>query len=436
MSEKEFLAKALESKGLEPGDLVEVVSSDGRMLQGILMPHHEFSGGDIVTIKLGSGYNVGMRLRDPDAIRLIMKAETGKPLKAKIMTSSKAGGRSALPKISIVSTGGTIASYVDYRTGAVKPAITADELARSVPELADICTPKSEVLYSILSENMRPKNWSELAERIADHLNSGSMGCIVPHGTDTMGYTGAALAFSLSNLTGPVVLVGSQRSSDRPSSDSTLNLLSAARVCLDADLGEAVVLMHSGPDDEVCTIHRGTRVRKCHSSRRDAFETINGAPLGSVEGGRILLSADHEKRSNGKVLSDPRFDDNVAMLNFYPGLTAAKLRKYSDGASGLVIAGTGLGHVHQELIAEIARLTADDIPVCVTTQCIGGSVNLNVYSTGRDMLKAGAIQLGDMLSETAFVKLSWVLGHTDDIGKCREMMLLDMRREMGLRRPL
>jgi len=444
MSGKTALERALESKGIQPGDSVEVISSDGRVVQGVLMPHHEFSDDSVITVKLKSGYNVGVSPRDADAVRLMERADrktAGE--KAKIATSTDAagaGGRGAtttgLPQVSIVSTGGTIASYVDYRTGAVKPAITADELARSVPELASLCSPRTEVLYSVLSENMRPENWHNLAEKVAAHLNDGSRGCIIPHGTDTMGYTGAALSFSLSDLTGPVVLVGSQRSSDRPSSDSTLNLLSAARLCMDSDLGEVVVLMHATTDDRRCAVHRGTRVRKCHSSRRDAFESVNEPPMGSVEDGCIVFHGEYDRRSAGKVRVDAKFDEGVAMLNFYPGLTAQKLKKYAEGASGVIMAGTGLGHVHQELIAEIGRLTSDGVPVCVTSQCIWGSVNLNVYSTGRDMLKAGAIPLGDMLSETAYVKLSWVLGHIDDIGKCREMMLTDMRREMGKRRSL
>ena len=438
MSGKTALERSLESRGIEPGDAVEVTTSDGRVVQGVLMPHHEFSDEMIVTVKLKSGYNVGVEPRGEDAVRLVEKADgkaAGK--KAKIVSSEAQGrGAHALSPVSIVSTGGTIASYVDYRTGAVKPAITADELARSIPELASICSPKTEVLYSVLSENMRAENWRNLAERAAAHLDDGSRGCIVPHGTDTLGYTGAALSFSLSNLTGPVVLVGSQRSSDRPSSDSTLNLLSAARVCMDSDLGEVVVLMHATTDDRACAIHRGTRVRKCHSSRRDAFESVNEPPIGTVEEGRVSLQREHEKRGRGRVQVDADFDDGVAMLNFYPGLTAWKFKRYTEGATGVIIAGTGLGHVHQELIQEIERLTKGGIPVCITTQCIWGSVNLNVYSTGRDMLRAGAIPLGDMLSETAYVKLSWVLGHTDDVKKCREMMLTDMRGEMGERRSL
>jgi glutamyl-tRNA(Gln) amidotransferase subunit D len=438
MSGKEKIQESLTSKGIEPGDSVEVTSADGRIVRGILMPHHEFSGEDIVTVKLESGYNVGVNPKSPDAIALISKSDSGsmKIGASKIATSS-AGPNEAikgLPRLSIVSTGGTIASYVDYRTGAVKPAVSADELARSVPELFQISSPRPEVLYSVLSENMRPENWRNLAETVADHLNSGSVGCIVPHGTDTMGFTASALAFSLSNLTGPVILVGSQRSSDRPSSDSTMNLMSAARLCIDSDLGEVVVLMHSTTDDSSCSVHRGTRVRKCHSSRRDAFESVNEPPIGFIQDGKVFLENAYEKRRVGKVSADVRFDEEVALIQFYPGLTPSRFRKAVEGSHGIVISGTGLGHIRQEIIPMVAQLTKEGIPVCITTQCIWGSTNLNVYSTGRDMLTAGAIPLGDMLAETAYVKLSWVLGHAQEAKNVKELMLTNLRREMGERR--
>ena len=440
MTGKGKVQESLKSKGISPGDSVEVTSADGRIIRGILMPHHEFSGEDIVTVKLVSGYNIGITPKSPDSVALISKADGGsmKIGTSKIATSSMSpeGANKDLPKLSIVSTGGTIASYVDYRTGAVKPAVSAEELARSVPELLQISSPRPEVLYSVLSENMRPENWRNLAEKVSDHLNSGSVGCIIPHGTDTMGFTASALALSLSNLTGPVVLVGSQRSSDRPSSDSKLNLMSAARLCIESDLGEVVVLMHSTTDDSSCSVHRGTRVRKCHSSRRDAFESVNEPPIGFIQDGKVFLENAYEKRKAGKVSADVRFDEDVALIQFYPGLTPSRFKKAVEGSHGVVISGTGLGHTHQEIIPTIAQLTKDGVPVCIVTQCIWGSTNLNIYSTGRDMLTAGAIPLGDMLAETAYVKLSWVLGHTREIEKARELMLTNLKREIGERRAI
>lgn len=440
MSEEKGLQEMLATRGIVAGDVVEVSTADGRSVEGVLMPHHEFSGSDVIVIKLSSGYNLGVVPKGVDSVRLITKSDPkGASKKTRVVEDSKKGhnrkvSKPKLPEISIVSTGGTIASYVDYRTGAVKPAISPDELARSVPELLDISRLKTEVLYSILSENMRPSIWTHLADKVAEHLNDGAVGCIVPHGTDTMGFSAAALSFALDNLTGPVVLVGSQRSSDRPSSDSTMNLLSAARICLESDLGEVVVLMHATTNDSICAVHRGTRVRKCHSSRRDAFESVNEPPMGTVSDGRISLREGYEKRKSGKVTARSRFDEDVVMIQFYPGMSASRFGKSVEGATGVVIGGTGLGHVHQEAIPIIRKLTKDGIPVCITTQCIWGTTDLKVYSTGRDMLLAGAIPLGDMLTETAYVKLSWALGQESDYDKLKDIMLSNLRRERSERR--
>lgn len=416
------------SKAMEPGDLIEVVDDDGRIIRGILMPHHEFSQKDIITLKLGSGYNIGVRPRDPDSVVLISKAEP-KNTKNRDIPSDP-----SKKTISVLSTGGTIASYVDYRTGAVHPAISAEELVFSVPELVELCNVNAEVLYSVLSENMRPENWAHLAEKTAEHLNSGSIGVIIPHGTDTLGFTAAALAFSLSNLTGPVVLAGSQRSSDRPSSDATGNLLSAAHLCVESDLAEVVVLMHSTTDDGLFTVHRGTRVRKVHSSRRDAFQSINESELARISDDQITFNSDYSKRNSGRIELDARFDSDVVLIQFYPGLSSKRFSSMVKDATGVVIAGTGLGHVSDEIISQIKILTASNVPVCVTTQCIWGATNLNVYSTGRDMISAGAIPLGDMLSETALVKLSSALGRTKEMEKIREIMLSNQRHEIADRR--
>lgn len=441
MFDRKSLKEALAAKGIAAGDVVELLTTDGRTVEGVLMPHHEFSDPDVIVIKLPSGYNVGIVPAGVDSVRLISKSDhrdddrkirvVGEPGKRRI-DDRRVGHE--LPVISIVSTGGTIASYVDYRTGAVKPAISPDELARSVPELLELSRLRNEILSSILSENMRPGIWTQLAERVADHLNDGSVGCIVPHGTDTMGFSAAALSFALDNLTGPVVFVGSQRSSDRPSSDSTINLMAAAKVCLEADLGEVVVLMHASTDDLSCAIHRGTRVRKCHSSRRDAFESVNEPPLGSVSDSVVSLHEGYVKRCSGKVTASANFDENVVMIQFYPGMSPSRFERFVEGASGVVIGGTGLGHVHQEAIPIIRKLTDDGIPVCITTQCIWGTTDLKVYSTGRDMLSAGVIPLGDMLTETAYVKLSWALGHESDYEKLREIMLSNFRGERSDRR--
>ena len=419
----------LASSGAEVGDVVEVATAGG-VYTGVLMPHHDFSDPSIITLKLSSGYNVGLKVDDSTRLKLVSKKE-GKSAVERSMPSDP-----SKKDVAVISTGGTIASYVDYRTGAVHPAKSAEELVFSVPELMGMCNVRAKVLYSILSENMKVTHWQGLARAVAAELNSGAVGVIVPHGTDTMGFTSAALSFMLRNLTGPVVCVGSQRSSDRPSSDATTNLLAATRLCLDGDVGEVVVLMHGETSDSYCLAHRGTKVRKMHSSRRDAFRSVNAEPIAKVEGSSITYNGHHQRRSPGPVQLFDKIDGRASLLHFYPGFEADHFETIARHVKGVVVAGTGLGHVSEEIVGSVRRAVKDGVHVVVTTQCLHGAVNLNVYSTGRDMLSAGALPVGDMLPETAYVKLMWAMGQTDDPGEVRKIMLTDIAGEITERRVL
>ena len=422
-----LVGKTLEAAGADIGDVIEIRKGDA-VQTGILMPHHDFSDPSILTLKLSNGYNIGIKIEKDTGAKLVVKREK-KGLKTFSMPHDP-----SKKDVAVISTGGTIASYVDYRTGAVHPAISAEELVYSVPELMDLCNVRAKVLYSILSENMRVSHWQGLARAIAEELNSGAVGVIVPHGTDTMGFTSAALAFMLRNLTGPVVCVGAQRSSDRPSSDAITNLLAATRLCVDSDLGEVVVLMHGETSDSYCLAHRGTKVRKMHSSRRDAFKSINIDPVAKIEGPSISFAAGHTKRSSGPVELKDKIDGRASMLYFYPGFEAGHFDLIAQKVKGIVVAGTGLGHISEDIIGSVKRAVKYGVHVYITTQCLNGAVNLNVYSTGRDMLAAGAIPLGDMLPETAYVKLMWAMGQADDPSEVKKIMLTNIAGEMTGRR--
>lgn len=417
----------LDSSGADLGDTIEVRKGK-ETYTGVLMPHHEFSDSSIITLKLSNGYNVGVRADKDTTVTVVSRKE--ERTRAKISLPRDPSKKD----IAVISTGGTIASYVDYRTGAVHPAISAEELVFSAPELMDLCNVRAKVLYSILSENMRVEHWQGLARAVADELNSGAVGVIIPHGTDTMGFTSAALSFMLRNLTGPVACVGAQRSSDRPSSDAIINLLASTRLCVETDLGEVVVVMHGDTSDSYCLAHRGTKVRKMHSSRRDAFRSINAEPVARIEGGAVSFLSDYKRRSRGPVEILDRMDRKVSMLHFYPGFESEHLDLIADKVRGLVIAGTGLGHVSEEILDSLRRAVKKGVHIYITTQCLYGSVNLNVYSTGRDMIAAGAVPLGDMLPETAYVKLMWSLGQTSDQAEVRKMMLSNIAGELTTRR--
>jgi glutamyl-tRNA(Gln) amidotransferase subunit D len=401
MPMKKSIEGELQKIGVEIGDRVRIIKKTDKK-EGIIMPRHGFSDSDIITIKLDNGYNVGVAV-DKNTKIVLLKKHKGvtKKLKKISFDPSK-------PTISIIGTGGTIACYVDYRTGAVHPATSAQELAFSVPEIFEICNVKAQVAYQMVSEDIEVGHWQSLAKIVANELNSGSHGVVIPHGTDTMGYTAAALSFMLKDLSGPVVLVGAQRSSDRPSSDAARNLLAAATVATKSDIGEVVVVMHGESSDKYTTIHRGTKVRKFHTSRRDAFKTVNDRPLGKLENGKIRIDSKYKKKKPGKVFVDDKMEENVGMVFSHPGL---KKEDMPEDKKGVILIGTGLGHIPSKIITKIRQLGKQGTVFVMTSQCIFGRINMRVYSNGRDLIKAGVIPGEDMLPETAFVKLMWVLAH-------------------------
>jgi glutamyl-tRNA(Gln) amidotransferase subunit D len=414
----------------EEGDTV-LVKDTGREYRGILMPHHEFSDPNVVVIKLKSGYNVGVMTSSRTSIEIVSKVHP-KERKAHHGHDSK-----DKRTVAVIGTGGTIASYVDYRTGAVHPALSADDLVAAVPEIGEICNIRSEVIFSIFSENMTVDHWQKLAVAVADRLNGGVDGCIIPHGTDTMGYTAAALSFMLEGLTKPVVLVGAQRSSDRPSTDAHTNLVSAARFIIEGDAAGVYVLMHETSSDTTGVVHLGTKVRKMHTSRRDAFHSVNCGPVARIGfEGRIESLSEHPERSEGNVTIKEGMDDNVALLQFYPGMSPTIFGSVLASHHGVVIAGSGLGHVSKDMVEAIGTAIRAGTKVVMTSQCLYGRVNLNVYNTGRDLITAGVIPGEDMLPETAYVKLMWVLGQTSDGEEVRRLMMSNLRGEITERREI
>ncbi|KXB09523.1 glutamyl-tRNA amidotransferase [candidate division MSBL1 archaeon SCGC-AAA833F18] len=418
----------LKSISAEVGDRIKMEKAE-RIYEGLLMPRTELGDPEHIVVKLDSGYNLGVKVDKNTKISKIGKGK--RPKMGMPPTEFKPDPEK--PDITIVGTGGTIASRIDYRTGAVHPAFSTQEIYNAVPELADIANIKTVVASNVLSENMTPELWTKIAETVAEELNQGADGVVVAHGTDTMGYTGAALSFMLKNLTKPVVLVGSQRSSDRPSSDASLNLIGAVTVAR-SDLAGVYVVMHGSTEDEFCLIHRGTKVRKCHTSRRDAFQTVNEIPIGEVREGEISLFQEVERRSEGKVKVDSKFEEKVALVKTYPNIQSDIIEDLLDqDYKGIVLEGTGLGHTPEFLYSGIEKAIERGVPVVMTSQCLWGRVNMRVYSTGRDLLQLGVIPGEDMLPEAAYVKLMWVLSHAKDLEEVRELMLENIAGEITSR---
>ncbi len=422
--------KALTEARAEIGDLIRVMKN-GDTYEGILIPRSEYGDERHIVIKIKSGYNIGIEATPSTKIEKI-----GAKAKPSFIPPPPPRQKPNMPRVTIISTGGTIASRVDYRTGAVRPAISASDLYSIVPELSDIAVIETEILFSVFSEDLTPKHWSELAKTIAKHISKEAQGVVVTHGTDTMGYTAAALSFALQNLPVPVILVGAQRSEDRPSSDAAANLIGAVLAAAKAPFAEVTVAMHETISDEAIALHRATKVRKCHTSRRDAFKTVNAEPLARVLNGEIIpLVNDYRPRNpENKLALKPNFEERVALIKFYPGMNPKVIEWYVEqGYKGLVLEGTGLGHVRRECLSSIQKAIGAGVIVAMAPQCIWGRINMNVYSNGRDLLAMGVIPLGDMLAETALVKLMWSLGQTKDVEKAKTLLTTNIAHEISPR---
>jgi glutamyl-tRNA(Gln) amidotransferase subunit D len=410
------------------GDKIRV-KKPGRTVEGILMPRIRLGDRECIVLKLPNGYNVGVKADSQTQVEIVEKGEAAFKEPELPMPPE----RPELPLVEILGTGGTIASRVEYRTGAVYPSLSTEELYRAVPELADIARIRAKVLYSILSENMTPEYWAEIAKAAAEALSGGVSGVVIAHGTDTMGYTAAALSFALQELPAPVILVGSQRSSDRPSSDAALNLMGAVRAAAYAPFAEVAVAMHGWVSDEAIAIHRGTKVRKCHTSRRDAFKSVNAKPLARIVGDRItMLTEDYRaRRPSGKVKLAAGFEPKVGLVKFHPGFNPEIFEWYVEkGYRGIIIEGTGLGHVSEACYPALKRASDAGLLVGMTSQCLWGRVRLTVYETGRELLSLGVLPLADMLPETALVKAMWVLAQTSSLEEAKRLMLENIAGEI------
>jgi glutamyl-tRNA(Gln) amidotransferase subunit D len=414
------------------GSIIRVTTKSNEVFEGSLIPRSEYSDPTHIVLKMKNGYNIGISLERTETLEVLGEGE-----KPHFTKPSPPADQAGLTKVAIISTGGTIASRVDYRTGAVQPALTAADLASVVPELSSIAEIDAHILFSEYSENIGPTHWKGMAEEVAKRIASGAKGVVISHGTDTLHYTSAALSFALANLPVPVLLVGAQRSSDRPSSDAASNLTGAFALAARADMATVGVAMHQDLSDHIVVAHRGTRVRKNHTSRRDAFESINSSPLASydLKTGQIEMTNGVSKRDKTrKLVLKPRFDQHVCLIKFYPGFNIGIIDSaVSQGARGIVLEGTGLGHVSRHLIDSVKKALKREVPVFMTSQTIWGRVDMNVYNTGRDLLNLGVTPLEDMISETAIVKLMWATAQTKSPTKVREMMLQPIAGEITTR---
>jgi len=409
------------------------IKTDQGSFTGIVLPRSETADPHHIVLKLRSGYNVGVAAASVQSIIIQGRREAHYKIPEKEFPYDP-----AKPRVKLIGTGGTIASRLDYRTGAVIPAFSPGELYGSVPELADICNLETQKLYGVFSENMGPEQWIGTAQAIGQEIEKGVQGIVIGHGTDTMHHTAAILSFMVQNSPVPIVMVGSQRSSDRPSSDAALNLMHSVKTAAESDIAEVMVCMFGPTSDQYGLLHRGTRVRKMHSSYRSTFRTIGDIPIAMVSRETITpLRQDYKRRRADKnVVVNTAFEEKVSIVYYYPNMKPDIIDSLIDnGYKGIIIAGTGLGHVNKPLYPSLKRAHEKNIAVFMTVQTLWGYVQMYVYDTGRDMMELGVIPSANMLPEVAYVKLGWALGQTNDPAKVREIMLTPIAGEITEREP-
>jgi glutamyl-tRNA(Gln) amidotransferase subunit D len=401
---------------------------------GLLLPRSETADADHLVLKLENGYNVGLR---HDTV--LDMAKTGYREAHYKIPEKEFPVDPVKPRVKLLGTGGTIASRLDYRTGAVIPAFSPGELYGSVPELADICNLDTQKLFGVFSENMGPEQYLVLAEKIGECVRQGYAGIVIGHGTDTMHHTAAALSFMVQRPPIPVIMVGSQRSSDRPSSDAAQNLINATWAAAHGDIAEVMVCMFGPTSDRYNLLHRGTRVRKMHSSYRSTFRTIGDIPLAMVERGRVTPLKDDcaPRRSDREVIIQAAFEEKVTILYYYPNMQPDLIDALVEkGYKGIVIAGTGLGHVNRKIYDALDRANRAGVLLFMALQTLWGFVQMYVYETGREILELGVVPLANMLPEVAYIKLAWALGvHPDDPGAVKRLMTTPIAGEITEREP-
>ncbi|MBI4043369.1 MAG: Glu-tRNA(Gln) amidotransferase subunit GatD [Candidatus Diapherotrites archaeon] len=406
-----------------------------QIFEGLALPSHN---PHTLVLKLKNGYDVGIPVKSTLKVKKISEGKkTGKPPLNKLPRNP------SLPTIAILTTGGTLASRIDYSSGAVSAALTGAELIGMHPELARYANYECTLVRNMMSEDMNFSDYQDIARAIQKALNAGAKGVIVGHGTDTLHYTAAALSFMLENLSAPVLLVGSQRSSDRGSSDAAINLACAAAFIAQTDFAGVGICMHESSADTACVILPGTKSRKMHTSRRDAFKPINAAPLARVHYPEMrveYLTKDYTRAfKEARVRLREKFSQKVGLLKCYTNFDYKLLEFfYKNKYKGLVLEGTGLGHApvntpeNRKAWNALAKLLKKGCIVAMASQCMYGRTHSHVYTNLARLHDAGVVFAEDMVPETAYIKLAWLLGNYK-AKEAKELFQKNLRGEISAR---
>ena len=416
-----------------------------RDFEGTVLPP---AGEGLTTLKLVNGYNLSYPREDVLDIEFLGDAGEGV-----VQKDSQFEEDESLPEILLIHTGGTIASKVDYDTGAVTAKFEPNELLSSIPELGSIARIRVHMIGNMWSDDLRPRHWNRMIAASHEAFRDGYAGVVVTHGTDTMHISSAAMSYAWSGdggrPPGRIAFTGSQRSPDRGSSDAAENLISAVYWAAHGPevtgyRDSAVVVMHDGGSDGRCAVLPGCASRKSHSSKRGAFRSVNQEPVAYValgaDGPRI--EDDRSVVSEREVADGPiLFDEGcsihelVAGPHLSPGLLEAVIETAPDA---MVIRGTGLGHIpildplgdspeNGGVADALSAAVEKGIPVIVTAEAVHGPVNMNVYAKGRNQRSIGLIGHGSMCPPgSAVVKLHYLLSKGLDINGVREAWEADL----------
>ncbi|MDA3837322.1 MAG: Glu-tRNA(Gln) amidotransferase subunit GatD [Nanoarchaeota archaeon] len=416
----------------EFGDRVEVHKIK-EIYEGVYLPSPEAG---TFLLKLDNGYNIGFNRKDVNEIKLIKKRK-------EVETHFEIVSDGSKPTIGLVMIGGTISAKLNPGKGGVDWVDTPEELFKIYPNLFNKVNVKVESPFMKGSENMDFKDWQKVAKVIGKMLNDKSIsGVILTQGTDTLHYTSAALSFFLRDLNKPVIVTYSQRSIDRASSDASLNLECSVQAAI-SNVAEVMTVGHANSNDNFCYAILGTKVKKLHSSRRDAFRPVNSEPILKISPEKLEYLSNFNPRENKKkVILDVSFEEKIGVIKFIPGQNPSILDYYlENGYKGIIIEFMGIGDIavsgaRLPWTKKLKEVMDKGMIVCATPQTMNGRLQPLVYVTGRELANSGIIFLEDMLTETAFVKLSWVLGHEDwakDKEVVKEKMLFNFAKELNPR---
>jgi L-asparaginase len=331
-------------------------------------------------------------------------------------------------KILFISTGGTFASVKTEK--GLKPKFTVEELLKFFLEAKEIADIDVLQLFNLDSTNIHPNHWTKMAESVAENYKKYD-GFIIGHGTDTISYSSAALSFALKGILKPVVFTGSVLSIEEPGSDAKINFIDSVRVASNELIKEVCVCFHS-------EIIKGTRARKVTNEatkitneKIGVYSSINLHLVGTVDLGKIVgnkiyfIKNGYPKKSKFDLL--PKFSSEVGLVKIFPGISSSVLDCYQS-KKAIIIEGFGPGNIpfaYSNWNKKIKEFTKNGIPVFIATQNPFGEVDMEKYETGQNAMDAGAIPCYDMTTESALVKLMWILGNYPncDMKKIKELFL-------------